>query len=898
MMSKKNKIHLMILASIMLLFSFLPFYSVEKTNAFVWDPVRWILCGKEQGEQLLKAQRTDYLEFIKYSKSAIGAQDNSFDVSNEILKVAGYGDENVNGGKRNPFDIMLFSGLNFSSYRGEFKFYLVDPCLDSENQEAVASNFGQFYEDRREPLTTSGERASTMDVRTKVYQEGLWSAFIKSAKDRIANLIFSIAKLIVSTTLALISLSLTDVSEMFGLTQTLQEDIFMKFYNGFFLPLASIMFVFTAGYLIYQGLIKKNYRQALMQGIVKTIACFVLAIAIATHPSLMSLPNKIATTGQALVITSMSNGFESNSTDLCETDLGFEEATDIFDKNYLDKTSQGLKSVIGCRMWSEFLLKPFIIGQFGSKYEDLNELENVNSKWVGKPSVKLGDSYEQTNWGLFYVSLMSRNHTALDGKIAPNVGTIHRDYYRIIDALSNYDEDFYLNENKQEMGSQELTEADSVLVTNDEDRDFSKGYVQVQDNAPLEQWSYFIGNHNGNRIAYAGIAALFSIIGSLAPLLLSLGSIIYGLTLTLLIMFAPFFLLIGCWGGRGNDIFIQYAGTLISTVIKKIVCAGLLFLSILLISNTMELVNEVGFFISFIFLIVVVLMFLKNKDRIIENLSRINMPQMSTSGVDKTKAVIKKSVDTTKDIASGAIAGGIATKSFKGAGAGMEEAIRNRAYRSQTGRTANIVYESQAKRMAQAKTKPTYCIECGIELGEDSTVFVNEEGSYVCYDCASLHGFEDMTEVIKDNVHDSSIEMANKYTKVPVERVNENGEKNLEVLTVMSYDDMRDFGYYNKTNTTLKYNKEEAIKKIEDTKEILELQLDNHKVISKVNIPEPLQDRVNPLEIARLAKQGNTAQVKNILIKACNDMITDIRNRTQEEVKKEVENIDEHNEKN
>ena len=894
-MRNNSKKYLIILASIMLLFSFLPFYSVNKTEAFVWDPVRWILCGKEQGEQLLKAQRTDYLEFIKYSKSAIGTQDNSFDVSNEILKIAGYGDDNVDGGKRNPFDIMLFSGLNFSSYRGEFKFYLVDPCLDSENQEAVSSKFGQFYEDRREPLTTSGERASTMDVRTKVYQEGLWSAFIKSAKDRIANLIFSIAKLVVSLTLAFISLSLTDVSELFGLTQAFQEDIFMKFYNGFFLPLASIMFVFTAGYLAYQGLIKKNYRQAVTQGLVKTIACFVLAIAIATHPALMSLPNKIATTGQALVISSMSSGFESKSTDLCETEIGFEEAGDVFDKDYLNKMSQGLKSVIGCRMWSEFLLKPFIIGQFGSKYEDLNELGNVNSKWVGEPTVKLGESYEQNNWGLFYVSTMSRNHTALDGKIAPNVGKVHRDYYRIIDALSNYDEDFYLNENKQEMGSQELTEADSVLVTNDEDRDYSKGYVQVQDNAPLEQWSYFIGNHNGNRIAYAGIAALFSIIGSLVPLMLSLGSIIYGLSLTLLIMFAPFFLLIGCWGGRGNDIFIQYAGTLISTVIKKIVCAGLLLLSILLISNTMELVDEVGFFISFVFLIVVTIVFVKNKDKIINNLSRISMPQMNTEGVEKTKAAIKKPLDATKDIVTGAVAGGIATKSFKGAGAGMEEAIRNRAYRTQAGRTANIVYESKSKKMAQAKSTPTHCIECGVEITEDSTVFVNAEGSYVCYDCASLHGFEDLEEVIKDNVHDLSIEMANKYTKVPVERVNENGEKSLEVLTVMSYDDMRDFGYYNKTNTTLKYHKEEAIQKIKDTKEILELQLDNYKVISKVNIPEPLQDRVNPLEIARLAKQGNTAQVKNILIKACNDMITDIKNRTQEE---EVGDNNEHNEQN
>lgn len=889
MVKSKKKIYLILLSVIMLLLSSLPLYEIKEARALSWDPVKWILCGKEKGEAVLKAQRTDYIEFIKYSKSAIGNQDGKFDISNSILQLSGYGNDDTSKVARNPFDVMLFSGLTFSSYRGEFKYYLVDPCSDAENQESVATNFGQFYEDRKEPLTTSSERASTLDVRTKVYNEGFWSAFIKSMTDRLANAIFFIAKLIVSITLALISFSLTDLSEVFGIGQGFQEDMFLKFYNGLFVPLVVIMFLFTAGYLAYHGLVKKSYRQALSQGLLKTILCFVAAIALSLNPSWISIPNKVATTGQAIVISAMSGGFESNGTsDLCTTEVGFEELGEGDSRNYLDKTSEGLRSIIGCRMWSEFLLKPFVLGQFGAKYEDLEELNNVNSKWVGEPKMELGEGNEKKNWGLFYVSTMSPNHKALDGQIAPNVGAVNRDYYRIVDALSNYDENFYLNENQQKMGEKELTEKDSKLVTDEElktsEIDYTKGYVEVQDNTPLDEWTYFIGNHNGNRIAYASIAALYAIIGSLPPLSFAMSSIVYGLSLSLLVIFAPIFLLLGCWGGRGNSIFMQYLGTLVSITIKRIVSAGLLFLSILLVSNAMDLVSEAGFFTSLLFLIVIVMMLLKNKDKIISQLSNVNMPQMNTEPVNKIKNMGKNVASTTGNLVGGAVAGAVATKSLKGAASGMEEAIRNEAYKTKIGRTANAIYETKAKGMARAHTEPRHCIECGVELNEDDIVYINTEGSYVCYDCASKDSFKDLKEIAKDNIIDGAIEMADKDTDVPIERKDEKtGERKIEKLRVMSYDNMRDLGYYSNDDTILKANKEKAIKKIHDTKEILELQLDNKRKISKISIPEPLQDRVNPLEIARLAKAGNTAQVKNILISACNDIEADIVYRTQED---------------
>ena len=112
-----------------------------------------------------------------------------------------------------PFDKFGLAGLKFSSYTGEWKYYDINPCQSGEEQ-VTATNFGEFYEGRLDPMSTYEEVNNTTDVRTKEYARGRMSALWKAMTNNFSNMFVGIAKGVVALTLALISISLSDLTEL------------------------------------------------------------------------------------------------------------------------------------------------------------------------------------------------------------------------------------------------------------------------------------------------------------------------------------------------------------------------------------------------------------------------------------------------------------------------------------------------------------------------------------------------------------------------------------------------------------------------------------------------------------------------------------------------------------
>lgn len=932
---------------------------VQTANA--WNPSKWAFCdlwGK-WGPTVYKAGTTDWIQHAMASKSVTGESDNAkTSMYNRLLNTAGY---NVGSDyASNPFDKFGLAGLKFSSYTGEWKYYDINPCQSGEEQ-VTATNFGEFYEGRLDPMSTYEEVNNTTDVRTKEYARGRMSALWKAMTNNFSNMFVGIAKGVVALTLALISISLSDLTELVGFGQQVQENMLLSFYRNIFSPLVVLMFLFTAGYLIYHGLIKREFRTAVIGGIIKPILCFLGAILISFNPSWVSLPNKLSVVIQSVIVSGLSDTITGDgSNDLCSQQTK-NVSTDLTDQGFLDSQTNYMRSVIGCRIWSEYLFKPLIKGQFGVEYKDLDKVKNENEKWVGKPKVILGAKTIE-NWGLFYVSTMSGNHQPIDGLYTASVGGVNKDYYRIIDALSNYDEDVIkadvqadgdsasssgrgaqasnakefirkhadlakkvadesglyasvlLAQAALETGWGQALSADynyfgikcsaghpcgSAVSTQEEVggklitiksgfRKFSSiedgfsGYARFlhgegagadfsgafkknasspkdallalkkagyftdskyvtkamyiintydltqydtsnkegtnlskyqgknssksgsggdsstgtgvkmdipipKNNPPLKEWDDFIGNNAGSRLGYSLLMLLFSVIGSVAPLIFSLIASAYSLIITFLSVMAPIFLLLGCWGGRGNEILMRYFGTLASMFLKKLGMTFLLIMSILVITNTFELLNKVGVLKSLILLVVMTAILIKQRAFIVNKIAAVNMSTFSSEPMGRIANTFKRGASDTAQLGATAVIGGIGAK--KGGGRfrdGTKEAIkhnvRQKLYRSDIGRRANMVYETYGKNKSELDDPVKVCVDCGIVLNEGDEVYIDENGNYFCDTCASALGYEGMSATFIDNENDEKYSLMRDNDLMEIE--DENGDlKSARYLT-------------------------------------------------------------------------------------------------------------------
>lgn len=907
----------------------------------------------DPGKIALKLARTDYINYLTQSKSTtVKSEVPELNIYNGILNVAGYDVGKADG--TTPFERFGFSGIQYSSYLGEWAYYDVDPCA---NTEGKMSNYGQYYSTRKNPLATFTETASTLDRRARrsydVRPNMLsLTPLAMAMTDTLINVILGVAKFILSLTLAFISFCFSDFSSIVGLSPDSQKTIFTQLYTGVFMPLISLFLIGTFLYLIYTMLWKGEVRKGLGK-FVQVVICFILAVILSVNTGLLQLPLKVVTTAQVLIMSGFTNTISNENVSMCPVYEKPDDNTNIFSEGYLEQQTKYIKQIIGCRMWSEYLLKPTIKGQFGTEYENLGKLTNENEEWVGKPEVFVGKDKSIENWGLFYVSVMSGNHQPLDNQNTASVSGLNKDYYRIIDALSNYEESGFvagsditggvanlpstveINANhwtsgdpyshdivghirggikpeqldgfldstgikydKNRINGKLLLEwqnaskvdvraiiaiamwesslgtagvatspganmfgfgafdsnpdnaknfndakavvelAKQTLIANknrtfkrQDDKAFANAHggldtateggvyftstsgtgkkrantmalidayidanggadehltdigdtpsdakateslvsniPMVKATVPTREWNYFIGNDYGLKFGQATLTLLFTCIGVILPCMFAIMGIVYGLQLTLYSVLSPIFLLFGCWAGRGTDIAKRYFGTMLVTGMKRIGTSLLLMISILLVTNSMSLVNTVGAVQSIVFLIVMVIVISKKRYDILNmlqlsNFGQLQLAQHLGNATKKVSGIGKDTSEVLQNTVVGGVAGirnGLGFSNLenaqdtmhemlRGARAGATSTIKDKMYRSHFGRMTNTL--ANAMRHDESTH---HCIQCGVEL-KDGTVYTTEDGLYYCEECAAAMNFENLLAVKLDTHND------------------------------------------------------------------------------------------------------------------------------------------------
>lgn len=931
--TKRNVLLFIIMTSILI--SLLPLKKSIVVNADDRSiPVR-ILCKYEVGRLLIQMQDSDYYYYLTRSKSAMSSSDNVVsNFSNKLLSIVGYDfnkvnkailgreirpsvvpeetttDANSSAPKVSAFDRFGVAGLKWSSYQGEWKYNQVDAC--SSQGQVSPTTYGNFYEGRLEPQSTYNEVSTSRDPRTIQFNKGLFGNIGTAITDTIANGLFALAKFTVTLTIIFVGLSFTDITSLMGLSidgtsGLTAAGIFTDIFNTIFSGFVVIAFVITALYMLYNALFKRQMRLAL-NTIIKSVIIFVIAIIMSTNPSYwVGIPNKIATYGQAIILNAMAGVYDDVDSDknpsLCTTEvaniyegvnLNSPDETQLLSE--FEKINLNMRSIIGCKMWEELLFKPWVKGQFGTDYENLysDKLGNINEDWVGKGSVPLGNGQTVDNWALFHLSTQTDAHAQIGENNFPTfVNDTSADWWRTMDALSNYDEE-------------EISE----VVGNDEHRNM----VQVN-SQPTPYWQSWIGNNSVERIGTAIIAIAFGIAGSIAPLAFSLSSAILGFGITLLMMTSPLFMLFGVWGGKGQGIFFGWLSALANTIIKKIGISVLLILSIVITLSTMNLIYTIGFVKSFILMLIVSFMLIKNKNKILGMMANIDFGgtfdprtranQLFDSTSRKSKNVGKIALATTAGAVTGAKTGmGIR----KGADIAARSQLRNTMYQSKLG--MHVIREIDIN-MKGERNIQRVCVMCHVQLGSEMTkeiAYRDDEDNFYCTPCADEIGMENLyeVEVGMEKKKDTKVTRDGKEIPIHVPERKVRTKPMNNSLSYMKHSDLIgqmdgkiiDNKYYWNNDSVKDSIKDNLLNLNRDIKLFKELQLEMGNVISPPELPQPLHEYIDIAMLNQAWSNRDLGNVENSYKEAWKlwyednaKLVENVTNEEIEEFKKEIENL-------
>lgn len=767
-----------------------------------------------------EAAFTDNIAYLFNSKSAISAGTDDvagglnillglthdFTSVNEAIMGTGLKstkeyEGDMNGGtKVNPYDRFGVAGQYWSSYSGEWNYLKVDIC--GKGTEPVNMRIGAFYDGRLAPLSTWGGISQSTDVRSlAAAQKSLVVA--QDWVNIVANGVFNITKFVVVVTNALIGVAFSDILSFIGLNDLLGSDqgIFTKFYNGLYLPLILIVMLIMASWAFWHGIVKRAYRRTLA-GIAQSIFLFLMAAVVAFNPMFfITLPNNIAVIAQSLIVNTLSTSVYAGD-GLCSVGgvytvgpdgkqveatadangrvdtkgTGTADTTDVKGNlNLLEQASKSMQSVIGCQLWNTYVLKPWASGQFGTDVNNLwakghadtvinanaKELTNDNEAWVGDAAVPLGGGYTLNNWAIFQMSTQTNAHVTL-GQEKPARATytdgVANDWWRIVDAVSNYNETSQSNGIPSGCSGSETT----VIEGSGNCVAYKPGDTKPVDSTvpditkkPTDYWQNWIGAKPGDRMTAALGSVFPAIVGNLAPLAFAGMSAIFAIAIALAMAVAPIFLLLGSWPGNGWNMFKAWGQLVLNLMMKRIVAGVLLVLSLIFITMILELTKD-NWFISFVVMGVVSIGLFKFRKQIFDKLAGImtfnfanhDLGQSGAQAWGKFSNAAKQTAAAGGRMGTAAVLGSdVAHKAgqsrWAGVKAGAKQELRNTIYRSPTWNRAFMEAENLSKDQGEDQiiSASEICAYCSRPLtnGSDDVTTFNGgqdfEGNFICQEC-------------------------------------------------------------------------------------------------------------------------------------------------------------------
>lgn len=450
--------------------------------------------------------------------------------------------------------------------------------------------------------------------------------------------------------------------------------------SSIYYPLLIIVVAVSGFWVLYIGFAQKKVRQAL-SGAIWIFAAVIVGLVMLLNPSILAKIPMATSNVVANCIMGAFNGdncFDNSSGSAIDYSNGT-TSENICESNVsgasMDEKMQLTTGAIGCQIWKAFILEPLAQGSFGTNFENL---DTENGK-ISAAIEKAGFTSED-----FCVNLGStKSYNDMKG----NVLRLDTDTNKVCNLLTYQ---MYLSVNAQSGSDGEPSKLAGVI-----DARWYKVVITAANDDGL--WSYWSGG-GLNKVGMALMSVLLSALGGFIIIVVSLFSLVYYVTSSFLMAFAPVFLLFGVHPGRGKKIFFGWVEQVISNILKYIIGAAFLVVTLAIYGQILSSADNLGMIILFVLIITMALFMYRNE--LTKLVGRVNMGGQQLSNAmssklrgigDRGTGLAKGGLKTVGGLTASGVGSGIGAKiaggDFKaGLGHGLQRDLSRRG-----GITGNVM---------------------------------------------------------------------------------------------------------------------------------------------------------------------------------------------------------------
>lgn len=506
-----------------------------------------------------------------------------------------------------------------------------------------------------------------------------------------------------------------------GTSDTDTGGIINSLTRGIYLPLVVLTFIVVGLWILWVGIAKRKYREALGSAAWAVLA-FLIGLAFLQKPAMLSqAPISFANTINGCILDAISGGNCVTATgeggidnDIATDDPCYNGADTISNRNL--RTQLNVDSM-SCAVWKAFVLEPWSQGQFGMPYESLN-LSQTNGTYSNPTLITSIQDASLT-------SDMFKTRLKPDGSLNPLKMSSSGKYTDNIGAYQLY---------LMTMATDGITDYSSGAGVRHELQDGTDArWYKIVDLALYNDgiWDSWTGSGGTimHRISVAFVSIIASFIGMILIVFLSLVALLYLIASIFLMAFAPIFFLIGIHPGRGKDILKGYFEMIFSNILKFL--ASELFLIVALALYGAVLGNADSMWISLIFVIVLSMALFMYRKEFVELLGKVDMggKQMSNKMGDWLSKKTNRAKEFGKVTAGAAIGGAIATGSAAGSWQGFKDGVSRDLKRGQ-GFVAGAMRSGEMVKNKQTKALSASVGSLETKKSEQSTAYQSKAAEH------------------------------------------------------------------------------------------------------------------------------------------------------------------------
>ena len=435
--------------------------------------------------------------------------------------------------------------------------------------------------------------------------------------------------------------------------------------QGLYFPMLTIAFLTTACWLMWTGLVQRQFRLGL-SGVAWAVIALFVGVAMMTKPNLTARgPHTINNAVLGCLVSALNGGDCTGSGSGGGQNKNISSA---IGEECRSEGSEGNKAewqvnALNCSLFKTFVLDNWSRASFGYPY---NELYTENPGKGGKTI----DLKGKASPGDFAVDLQGPGGDTRDVKT--NGSRVSNMALKQLNLMTNLE---------SSSGTKEWKPLIRVAAENE------------------KMWPYWASaaNSDGSRLGTAVVGALEAFVAGVVIIMFSLWGLVYSLVSSILIMFAPIFMLFALHPGKGKRIALGWMEAIIANILKYLATSFMVMASMILYASILASSSGMTAFIG-VFIISGALWNYRKEFVNLIGATNMGGQKISNPLGEKLEKKGSKLGDATSAVVGGAIGSKLAGRgAFDGAGKSL-----GRMLKRGNGVTANMVRQySRAKNDAK-----------------------------------------------------------------------------------------------------------------------------------------------------------------------------------------------------